>query len=385
MKSVSVLLAIALLCMPASLGMIVFLDGDPHHVEATVLGEGEYESIMVDVTGYELFDAGYSIGDLIKVSFGDISFTATFVVEYNGVGVMGAFVSTPTSKDTDSIMIGFFNVDAWKATDVKVGDKLSLDYSGRDPNYSKIPRYIAGDDSIYDDDIPPELYCNFRELKGAGLKEGEFYRSASPWRAGLDRTVMTNDIYEEVGIEYIVAIGDYPENVEKCRDEYGDSFYSVELSDSGKAFVEHLFPDINIKPSEVRVAMNAIIDSEGKTAISCYLGKDRTGMVCAMMLALTGSSYEEVKADYMVSYVNHYGVIPGSEEYKTLGNMMFDRYFYLLAHPGIEDQAENFDWSVIDDYEFDLKAISETFLTEQAGMTEEEMQLLMERISSDYP
>jgi hypothetical protein len=43
----------------------------------------------------------------------------------------------------------------------------------------------------------------------------------------------------------------------------------------------------------------------------------------------------------------------------------------------------DFDWSVIDDYDFDLKYISELFLKEQAGMTDEEMALLMERISKE--
>ena len=67
--------------------------------------------------------------------------------------------------------------------------------------------------------------------------------------------------------------------------------------------------------------------------------------------------------------------------YETLGKIMFDRYFYLLGHPGIEEQAEDFDWSVMDGYEFDLKTITEDFLREKAKMSEEEMELLMERIS----
>lgn len=109
--------------------------------------------------------------------------------------------------------------------------------------------------------------------------------------------------------------------------------------------------------------MKALIDSDGKTVINCYLGKDRTGLVVSMMLALTGSSYEEVKHEYMLSYVNHYRVEEGSEEYKVLGNIMFDRYFYLLGHLDIVEIHGDFDWSVLDDYVFDLKAISIDFLT----------------------
>ena len=108
-------------------------------------------------------------------------------------------------------------------------------------------------------------------------------------------------------------------------------------------------------------------------------------LVCAMMMALTGSDYEDVKRKYMLSYVNLYGVEEGSEEYEVIGKMMFDRYFYLLGHPGIEEQEEHFDWSVIDDYEFDAKGITESFLREQAGMTDAEIGLLLERISKRWP
>lgn len=75
------------------------------------------------------------------------------------------------------------------------------------------------------------------------------------------------------------------------------------------------------------------------------------------------------------------GPLQGSEEYDILGVIMFDRVFYMPGHPEIVEQACNFDWSVLEGYEFDLRSITYGFLTGPAGMTDEEMQHLMERIS----
>ena len=381
MRSVRPLLFIAILCIAVAAAVILTSDRGPGHIDAVALSEGEYDTIALDTTLQDMERAGYRIGDLVKVSFGEDEFTVTYVRSYAGIGVMGGFLSTSESSGDDTVRLGYFNVDVWELTGISVGDRIGLDYGGKDPNISKIPNYLAGYNSHYDGSITEEQFCNFRELTGPGMKEGTIYRSVSPYGAGYESTPMVNGLYEEIGIGYIVDVGDGDSKVQKCREAYGDDLYSVRLYDSGEAFVEYISPDINLRPDGVRKVMLALTGSEGKTVICCHLGKDRTGFVCAMLQALAGSDYEDVKREYMLSYVYLYNVEEGSEEYEVLGKMMFDRCFYLLEHPGIEEQAEHFDWSVIDGYEFDAKAITEKFLREQAGMTDEEMDLLMERIS----
>ena len=381
MNASRLLLVIAFVSLVFASVAVVFSDNTPHHIDTAVLSEGEYETIVIDTTTDDMNAAGYHIGDQLRVTIGDDSFTVTYVEKYTGIGVMGGFASTTDHWGDHHIRIGYFNVDAWKKTGASMGDKVSLDYAGKDPNMSKIPKYLKGSNRSYDGSITPEVFCNYREIHGGNLKEGEFYRSVAPFGVGYDSTPLINDIYTKIGIEYIVDLGDDASSIERCRQAYGDDLYALQLYDSGNVFAEHLFPDVNIRPEVMKTAMCAVIESEGKTIVCCYLGKDRTGMTCAMLQSLAGSSYEDVKRDYMFSYVDLYGVEEGSEEYETLGKMMFDRYFYLLGHPGIEDQAEDFDWSVIDGYEFDLKSITENFLREKSGMTEEEMELLMERIT----
>ena len=111
------------------------------------------------------------------------------------------------------------------------------------------------------------------------------------------------------------------------------------------------------------------------------VGKDRTGMVIAMLQALTGSTYDQIKAEYLQSFVNLYGIDVGSEEYETLGRMMFDRLFYVFAYPELSDMAGSVDWSVLDGYQFDMEQITLNFLKNYANMTDAEIDRLIDRLS----
>lgn len=73
--------------------MIVRKDRTPDHIDAVALGEGEYETIVLDATVNDMKAAGYGIGDLVRVSIGDDEFTVTYVRGYADVGVMGGFAS----------------------------------------------------------------------------------------------------------------------------------------------------------------------------------------------------------------------------------------------------------------------------------------------------
>lgn len=57
--------------------------------------------------------------------------------------------------------------------------------------------------------------------------------------------------------------------------------------------------------SEIAEALAAIADAPaGVTLFHCFAGKDRTGLVAALLLRLAGASIEEVAADYALSGQN---------------------------------------------------------------------------------
>jgi hypothetical protein len=54
--------------------------------------------------------------------------------------------------------------------------------------------------------------------------------------------------------------------------------------------------------------------------LHCNEGKDRTGFIAILLEALMGAAQEEITADYMLSYVNYYGLVPGTEKYKLIAD-----------------------------------------------------------------
>ena len=44
-----------------------------------------------------------------------------------------------------------------------------------------------------------------------------------------------------------------------------------------------------------------VVKAEGAVLLHCHTGKDRTGFVAAMMLALLGASDEDIRADYLMT------------------------------------------------------------------------------------
>ena len=46
----------------------------------------------------------------------------------------------------------------------------------------------------------------------------------------------------------------------------------------------------------------------------CTEGKDRCGIASAVLECFMGASYDEVVADYLVTYYNYYGIQPGTEK-----------------------------------------------------------------------
>jgi protein-tyrosine phosphatase len=55
---------------------------------------------------------------------------------------------------------------------------------------------------------------------------------------------------------------------------------------------------VNRRPQAFRDIFETIADTDGCILFHCFAGKDRTGIIAAMLLALAGVSDDEIAADY---------------------------------------------------------------------------------------
>ena len=89
-------------------------------------------------------------------------------------------------------------------------------------------------------------------------------------------------------------------------------------------------------------------ENEPPYLVHCSLGKDRAGFTCAVIECLAGAELDEVIADYMISFYNYFGILPGTDEYNFVANAEIYRFlceaFGLESLEGVNlsDSAERY-------------------------------------------
>lgn len=70
-----------------------------------------------------------------------------------------------------------------------------------------------------------------------------------------------------------------------------------DIGDAGSMLDRYLFI-VNTRPRAFRSVFEALADADGAVLFHCFAGKDRTGLVAALLLALAGVDAAEIAADY---------------------------------------------------------------------------------------
>ena len=161
-------------------------------------------------------------------------------------------------------------------------------------------------------DLTDEEFANFREVTTTGIGTGKLYRSSSPVNPEYNRNRYADLAAEKYGIRSILNL----EDAEKTAREYPgfeESYYS-----RVKVIYLNLGVDLTLDYNRTSLvkAMKYIAEAETPVLVHCMLGKDRAGVLSALLECLMGASAEEIREDYMTSYYNYYGLERGTEQYE---------------------------------------------------------------------
>jgi hypothetical protein len=85
--------------------------------------------------------------------------------------------------------------------------------------------------------------------------------------------------------------------------------------------IDYKSPDFAVK---LKTGLEFLLTRNAPYLFHCNEGKDRVGVTVALLGALMGASPEEIVDDYMLSYVNYYGVAKGEERYDLISTIMLD-------------------------------------------------------------
>ena len=107
------------------------------------------------------------------------------------------------------------------------------------------------------------------------------------------------------------------ESTVKSYEDYDASYYATTNYIALNMGVDFTAEEFRAKLAE---GLRFFAANPGVYAVHCTEGKDRAGLVSALLEIFMGARYDEVVGDYMTTFYNYYGVTPADERYENIAN-----------------------------------------------------------------
>lgn len=339
-----------------------------------VVKDEEFGNVYIELTIDEFNALGFAFGDSVDISF-DNSKSYEDIPYYSGYYVpVGEMLACGYPGYPHVVIARNYGASTWEEFGMTEDSKVTVTLNEKGKYIAVQELYALDYSDIREQYESDAMFANFREVQGGNLKKGGFYRSASPCDNRHKRAAFANRFAEEYGVRFALNLSDNEEKykahteAEDFVSEYYDSLYkegnvlllAMNANYRSDAFAKTI--------SEAFAEMAA---HEGPCLIHCVEGKDRTGFVCALLLALADASAQEIVDDYMITYLNYYGITEKSmpDKYEAVkGNA--DDFLYCLC--GAEKGT--------DINTLDLKKGGEDYLR-RGGLSDEQIALIEEYIA----
>lgn len=286
----------------------------------------------------EMANMNMTVGDIITVYVGEDKYSLPVGTAYSDVdtGSMLCRFDVEDGKVMLAVNMGSFveaagigekiTVDQapgykWNVSIVEVGLELK-EKGGYIEEYSarNLIRTNAREDYPA---LSDEQFANFRAVSVTGIKQNVLFRSSSPLSDALERNRYAMAEVENAGIKTVINLADDYKTMTSYPTYFGSYYAECNIITPEMSY-DFTSEGFGVK---VKECISFIAKNQGPYLIHCKEGKDRTGILCALIECYVGASAAEVEADYMLTYeyfynVTHkdaaYYIIYYSNLYKTL-------------------------------------------------------------------
>ena len=366
------LLVFLLIVMAVSMAFTATVAAD-EVLKGEVVEVQKYGNLTMDLKPAEFYEAGFELGDILKVTVGDQELEVPFVTSYSDVDTNSLLVRD--DKDANLIVVAINMGDFAETYNVDVGDEVTFSLLEKEGYLSEYLLHQLERTNKRSDYATDSIYANFRSIATTGINAGLLYRSSSPINNTLNRAQYTDDLTEAVGVKTVINLSDSEEAAEEYMAEQGPKAdYYKSLYDEGQVITLNMGVDITSEDFGKKLAegLRFLNENEGPYLIHCTEGKDRAGFVAALLEALMGASLDEIVTDYMTTYENYYKIEEGSEQY----NAVADSNIRVSVTTVIVGAEKGTDISDVD-----LAKAAEDYL-KSIGMTTDEIATLKDNLSA---
>lgn len=375
MKKTGKILALILaVVMLFSFSTTAIADETYKEVVGTVEQIQRYGNLQLDIKPKALYDAGYEVGDMLKVTIGEQVFEIPFGTSYSDVDTGSLIVRDDRENDLLVIAINMGNFA--ETFGINVGDKVVFSMLEKGGYLSEYLLHQLRRTNNRSDYATDSIFANFRSITTTGIKPGVLYRSSSPVNNEIGRAAYADRLAKAVGINTVINLADSDENIKSYfeAEDFSSDYYKS-LYEAGKVKALYMGVDISSEDFGQRLAegLRFLIKNDGPYLIHCTEGKDRAGFVSAVLEALMGASLDEIVSDYMTTYENYYGVEKGSEQY----NAIAESNIVASLTTAVCQYEKGTDISNVN-----LAEAAENYL-KRIGLTSDEIQILKNKLSAE--
>ena len=337
---------------------------------ATISSYNEFGAAMLDVTKADMTRAGFTLGDIICITVDGKEIVMPYYDGFytrNGEYLCVAYPTYPsicfTANNTGlpkelTGLVGHAVIISIKQKGGKldVQKAMSMEYTNNRNDYP---------------DISAAQYANARAVSAGNVAMGRLHRSSSPFCIDINRAHYVSEYMEHEGIKTVLNLADTKEMMLS----YDMPSYSRSLWEANRVILCPLKADPTADDYNNRLieALKQLPSYPAPYLVHCMEGKDRTGYVCALLEGLCGATYEEIVADYLVTYDNYYRVTPTKDPSlcKTLVSLRLNPCLMHYANVSDEAQLPNVDYS---------KAFANYLLSH--GMTQQQLDALIQALTN---
>ena len=345
---------------------------------ADIFDIAKYGNLILKISGEEFLGKGFEHGDIVEITIAGQSWEAPICSNYSDVdnGSLVLRASAPEDAVVLAINMGDFATTAGIAEKTKIDEDPGYrwDYLIESPVQVEITlkqengyreqwlirQLVRTDERADYAHLSDEAFANFRVIDTTGMGEGKLYRSSSPINPALGRSTYADKAAQAAGIVTVINLADASNTYEGTENYYYNTC-KVTYLNLGNDFLSETFL------SSLANGMRFIINGNGPYLIHCNEGKDRAGFVSSLLECFMGATLDEVIDDYMETYYNYYGVEKGNEKYDTIVNNNLIKVL-------------NTTFKVTDIHKADLVAEAEAYLTEDVGLTADEVSTLKAKL-----
>ena len=339
-------------------------------LKGKITSYNEFGAAMLDFTEADMTKAGFTLGDVISITVDDREIIMPYYDGYytrNGEFLCVAYPTYPsicftanntglpkelTGLEGHPVVVRMKE----KGGSLDVQTALSMKYTNDRENYP---------------DYSDAQFANARAATGGRLAKGILHRSSSPFSNDINRAFYVSEYLKDEEVKTVLNLADTEEKMLA----YDMPPYSRMLWEGGNVILCPLKADPTADDYNRRLieALKELPTRPGPYVVHCMEGKDRTGYVCALLEGLCGATYEEIVADYLITYDNYFHINPGNnpELCNTLVSLRLNTC--LMHYAGISDEAQ----LPKADYE---KAFSSYLLSH--GMSQQQLDALVRALTA---